>query len=498
MRADDIQARAVDPEDLRVVRELLYQNPACRASREVLFKYVFSLLHALQMYVDREQRTLRTPFVNFLHAVFRPVGQDAIDSLLTLGVVPIYFTRASEGSDWIPHVLPSEVFELVVEWKQHRVHYDVKLHLPDGSVRRWGVSKLRTKVFVLRGFGWDPQLGGVLRSPLRSLCVDFRAIRHLREQALIAEAHNALPPIVVEPAIAGGGHALAPGVTRAGLLHDTLIQGQWAPNEARRSDAEELAIRSRDQLEMQLSMQHFIHGRRLKFRRDHYFPDQRHLPLFTGSGDDHDDDNEGAEAAAHERSDQLPRENVAPGMRSAHAPLAAPRSDLVAQYKLMDERIFAVMGVPRSVIVNDTVVRGNVEAMNETLRRTVDQWTSILSQIYTWLYIMMFEVPHLSVPELQLHLESNVDGWELSQQVGYTIEVRVPSPFHISDEQLRRRLEDGIIDFRTYAAEMQLVVGRPDPGLDVPIATSKLEVEKDVTEGGTGPDEDGVVQRDKS
>ena len=74
------------------------------------------------------------------------------------------------------------------------------------------------------------------------------------------------------------------------------------------------------------------------------------------------------------------------GSRMTQQPRPTPRTDLVEMIHLSNETIYNLMGVPKSILSNDSSIRGNAEGMNKTMEKTLSTMRSLVSSVLTSIY----------------------------------------------------------------------------------------------------------------
>jgi hypothetical protein len=72
-------------------------------------------------------------------------------------------------------------------------------------------------------------------------------------------------------------------------------------------------------------------------------------------------------------------------------PMPHPRSDLVDLLKHNDDLVYTALGIPKSMITEDTSTRGaNIYAVNETFKMRIIWWKTIIGEIMTACYNLIY------------------------------------------------------------------------------------------------------------
>lgn len=314
-----------------------------------------------------------------------PLCQAALDTILVLGVLPVVFI--SDSDDYIPE----EVRQI---FKSERLPPGVRIPI----VPRWGTYTL--SIVNIRGhttyrfrwratgsamsimsanalyeetdptaivydhFSWSPTTSGHLTSPVASLLPTVSWINHLMDCAANAETLRCNPIAMMEP---------VPNAAKAGGLDNCETGAGGATATYADADQEE-----RNEQDEWHSVG--LNGKMYRLELQMFSQYQKNMAVSQND----------MEAAYRIGQATVNQFRVPEGRRVGHQLLPEIRPDLVQLSKLVQEQICAALGVPRSYLINDTVVRANVEGMNEQFHNTISQWKQFLDYILTDLHDRMY------------------------------------------------------------------------------------------------------------
>lgn len=303
-----------------------------------------------------------------------PMCQAAFDTIMTIGILPIAFIsdtdpyippdmRALFASERLP---PGIRVPIVPRWGTYTIKMSV-IRGHTGYRFFWNPSPMNTGIFaeqhdaeviVYDHFGMGPTLDGKLTSPIGALWADVTFMSALKDCALNAEMMACNPLLVTEP---------VPNADKEGTLDDCdPSSGHFVGVYADTADGDELTERDK---------WHAVglNGRLFRQSMKMFTDYQKNLAMQAH-------DPESLKRISEAEVNQLP---LPKGRKIGHQVLPQTRNDLVDLMKLIQEIICAAMGVPRSLLINDTVVRGNLEGMNEQFHNTVLLWKSIMDYVLT-------------------------------------------------------------------------------------------------------------------
>lgn len=128
------------------------------------------------------------------------------------------------------------------------------------------------------------------------------------------------------------------------------------------------------------------------------------------------------------------------------------RQDLTQTHKILQEEICAGMGVPRSLMIGDSLYKGDTEGVTDSFKHTILNWKNSLSYMCTDLYQRAY------VNLKKLKVGKNVFASKMKHQI------RVVFPVHpyISVDELDYLYTRGIIPWEIYSKHALQNTSIPD------------------------------------
>ncbi len=327
-----------------------------------------------------------------------PLCKNIVDSIMMLGVVPIRF----EKKDGLPYVPKAGTYTIhVITETNGLTRYE--LHDQDNP------NEPVPNSLILSGFGYDPRINGSLKSMIKTLEPTMIFVHRLSDAALTAEETRCNPPILVERKEKGTE-------AREGLDFDFYLDS--------------------DNLKSNLSSQ---------YNRDEKAVKQleRQRLLFANAI-------QGIESGSAKNT-QRAMNNIVPLPNEYHFSSSidpSGRNDYVQICRMASETICSILGVPRSMIISDNVVRGDVDGSHDVFKNSCMQWKNIIGTILTAVYRRVNyakEAERLKKLSKKRKL-NDMDAFADQQMV----ELVVPVTPYISNEELKDMYLHQIIDWNTY------------------------------------------------
>lgn len=337
---------------------------------------------------------------NEMDKIWIPLCKDIVDSIMMLGIVAIRFRE----DDNMPYVPKAGTYTIhVVTTVSGISRYE--LHDMDNP------NEIVPNSIVLSGFGYDPRANGSLKSMIKTLEPTMVFIHRLSDAALQAEETRCNPPILVE-------RREKATEAKEGLEFDFYLDS--------------------DNLKSNLSAQ---------YRRDEKAVKQleRQRMLFANAIQGID--------SSSARNTSKAINNIVPLPNEYHFSTAVDpsgRNDYVQICRMASETICSILGVPRSMIISDNVVRGDVDGSHDVFKNSCMQWKNILGSILTAIYRRVNvekEANRLKkLSKKRKRSDDNVDNFANQQMV----EVVVPVTPYISNEELKDLYLHKIIPWSVY------------------------------------------------
>ena len=262
---------------------------------------------------------------------------------------------------------------------------------------------------VLHGFGYDPRSNGSLCSIIKVLEPTMQFVHAMSDSALTAEMLRCNPPIIVEKKETTQD-------SKEGLDFDFYMD----------SDALKTSTHSQYQRDERAVS-------RLK--------NQQRLFANAINGMD----KQSADNTAKTMNNIVP---LPSSFRVGTVIEPSGRNDFTQILRSSSESICSVMGVPRSMMISDNVVRGDVEGSHDVFKQCVLLWKNITSKILTLVYRYIYkqdEAERLSKIAKKRKIKdiSKLTNNDL-------IQVVVPVTPYISNDELKQLYLLNLIDWNTY------------------------------------------------
>tara|TARA_B100001094_G_scaffold8493_2_gene7576 strand:- start:10215 stop:11666 length:1452 start_codon:yes stop_codon:yes gene_type:complete len=346
-----------------------------------------------------------------LHTKWLPIAEDALDMILCIGLVPIRFEKntnsVSAKSTKIPYVPAIGTYDIHIRTmpngQTHYALYD----------KQQGMEEVKDAI-IFSGFGANPRMDGTLTSIVKNLLPLMDFVAELHDCAISAEKIRSNPPVVVERKETTGSNE-----NREGVDYD-----YYADSDALKNNLH--AQYQRDNVAVtQLQNQKRMFAAQLDGSRNTQ-------NAFNALG------------------------NLTPLPHSYKVGTTlAPnsRTDFVSVNKLAQETICAAMGVPRSMMINDSVVRADVEGTHSTFKQTLIYWKKSLTKILTVLYrLVNFEKFGKQMTNITKKKRKFA---ELESIVNDNLpHITIPVTPYVSSVELKELYLEGIIAWDTYCHYM--------------------------------------------
>ena len=128
------------------------------------------------------------------------------------------------------------------------------------------------------------------------------------------------------------------------------------------------------------------------------------------------------------------------------------RQDVTQIHKIMQEEICSGMGVPRSLMIGDSLYKSDTDGVTDMFKHTILFWKSKLSIVCTDLYQKIY------VDTKKIKIRKNIYLAKLRHQ----IVIKFPVVPYIQVEQLDYLYKNGIIDWDTYSRYTIQTSGLPE------------------------------------
>lgn len=336
-----------------------------------------------------------------------PFGKAAMDMIFCVGLVPVRFIRVDEKSIPIPYVPIVGTYDIhIITTKEGVRSYE--LYDTDS-----GLEPVKDAI-VLGGFNFDPHMDGQMTSLVSVLEPVFRFIAELSDAAVTSERIRSNPPIVIQKRDSGNSQQ-EKETANFDFYADTDNIKQTESNTYQRS---EMGVK---QLQNQQRM--FMNA---------LYPTQ------------------GQQNAKNAMENMVPL----PSQFQVGTMIEpSGRTDFVSVNRMAQETICSTLGVPRSLFINDHVVRSDQEGVHETLRQSLIFWKQVISALMTKLWRMLNEESVLKKVMKDAKKSKRVlQGIALESHLSKKMpRIEIPITPYSDSGQLRMLYLQGVISWETYA-----------------------------------------------
>jgi len=444
----------VDSRDIAQCFEI-YKDPTIRICMKRIMNDIWG--GGVTFSKNGERINPNVEFMSIFEKYWIKFCNDCVESIMVMGHVPVAIQKDEKGVLY-PVVPPIGTYTIGVRQEEHRLKYQFYgIHtgslnasilgmaaynqnshhhniLPTSSILKGNYSiqqKSDEKVIIMSGFENDITYEGKLRSDMWTVSRQKDYLHKMEECAINAEKLNS-NPVVFLTEIEKNASAL---LTRGG---SSYLEGV--------SDQSQISSIIQEKLDRDQLIRERLRNSDIK--------STIHRLAAQESRTDH------AQASGIS-TDCLPVQIALPhGTQIAHQLMAHTRGDLVALRKQVEDIMYEITGVPRSVFASDTLVRGNTEGMNATLESTLKIWKirlkRIVNEVYQMIYGNMDKNSHIHRMTKKLHKAYQQDNVErvnsVEQKVkrmesaDWTIIIDFPSTQRTDTTEVYEAYQKGIID----------------------------------------------------
>jgi hypothetical protein len=144
------------------------------------------------------------------------------------------------------------------------------------------------------------------------------------------------------------------------------------------------------------------------------------------------------------------------------------RADIVQIHKVTQEEICSTLGVPRSLLIGDSMYRSDTEGVQELFRQTILWWQAKMEMIETELYQAIY------FDSSKVKISKNI----YAAKQRYQVKVHFPlSPF-ASTEELTFLYKAGVITWQRFSTGVLRNASLPVEVLEEPQAPMEEEMPK--------------------
>lgn len=336
-----------------------------------------------------------------------PFAKAAMDMIFCIGLVPIRFIRVDEKSIPIPYVPIVGTYDIHIVTTREGVR---SYELFDNDS---GLEPVKDSL-VLGGFNYEPHMDGQMTSLVAILEPVFRFIAELSDAAVISERIRSNPPIVIQKRDAGNSQQ-EKETANFGFYADTDNIKMTENNQFQRDEMQVKQLQNQQRLFMNA-----------------LYPTQ------------------GQQNAKNALDNMVPL----PSQFQVGTMIEpSGRTDFVSVNRMAQETICSTLGVPRSLFINDHVVRSDQEGVHETLRQSLIFWKQVISTLLTKVWRMLNEESVLKkVMKDAKKSKRALQGIALESHLSKKMpRIEIPITPYSDSSQLRMLYLQEVISWETYA-----------------------------------------------
>lgn len=336
-----------------------------------------------------------------------PFGKAAMDMIFCIGIVPVRFIRVDETSIPIPYVPIVGTYDIhIITTKDGVRSYE----LFDNDS---GLEPVKDSM-VLGGFNFEPHMDGQMTSLVSILEPVFRFIAELSDAAVVSERIRSNPPIVIQKRDSGNSQQ-EKETANFGFYADTDNIKMTENNQFQRDEMQVKQLQNQQRLFMN-ALYPTVGQQNAKNALDNMVPLPSQFQVGT---------------------------MIEP----------SGRTDFVSVNRMAQETICSTLGVPRSLFINDHVVRSDQEGVHETLRQSLIFWKQVIATLLTKVWRMLNEESVLKkVMKDARKSKRALQGIALESHLNKKMpRIEIPITPYSDSSQLRMLYLQEVISWETYA-----------------------------------------------
>lgn len=398
----------ISAKKIKELRNIYFNNAFVYICRNLIHSKVFE--NGLCLRQVNEKECKRNPLTKqLMQSYWLPFAKDVIDSIICIGLVPVRYKKINENV--IPYVPKAGTYEIhIVTGEDGSTSYDFF-----SNDKPIDITKPTPDAFVLSGFGYDPERNGSLCSTIDCLYPHIRFVSDMHDYAIVAEKIRTNPPIIMQRR----------GETQNSTNDESLHFDQFVDGDNVKLSTHNRYERDKKDIES-LQNQNRLFLRAIEGKNLHSL--------------------ENTEKAI-ENMVPLPNQyNVGTTLQPS------ARTDFVAINRLSQETICALIGVPRSMIINDSVTRADIQGSHDVFRQTLIYWKKNVANTLTKVYRILYGEHELQqitmkgkkrkLKDIESFVESNL------------VSIDIPTTPYVSNDELRSLYLQGIISWKYYGEYM--------------------------------------------
>jgi len=406
--------RKVDREQLEQAWRYYRRDALLSTCKEVLRRQLFS--EGIDFCVGHcAKKRKREPTLvqkELVDDYWLPFAHDALDCLLVMGFVPVTFLDVN-GS-LVPSVPPIGTYTVtrVFEAETMTMQFEAS---PAAS------GENDSEISICHNFGYDPTYDCELTSLVSSILPQVKFLNSARAQALVRGELCNHPVLFSQSDV----HKTEP---ETGVTVDF-----WANTEGPtlHNVPENTFHRNRKEQSIYATQRRMYDAAR-----------RGAMPI--------------APATAEPNLVTLP-----PGQKIHQARLSNGNIDVTLANKVYEQTVCAVLGIPRSMLINDSAVKADVDGTHGIFRRTVLHWSRLLGRLLTEVHA---HIPNDDAKKKVKGKMSKEELYALKEREGVTVSFPI-GLFGTTAEQIFELYTKGMLSYDQYAKYSLKLAGIPEEAL---------------------------------
>ena len=150
-----------------------------------------------------------------------------------------------------------------------------------------------------------------------------------------------------------------------------------------------------------------------------------------------------------------------PGQKIHQARLSNGNVDVTQATKIYEQTVCAVLGIPRSMLINDSAVKADVEGTHSMFRRTVLHWARLLGRVMSEVHA---RIPNDAASKKVTGKMTRDELYTLKEREGVTVSFPI-GLFGTKPEQIFDLYSKGMLSYENYAKYSLKLAGVPEEAL---------------------------------
>jgi len=385
--------KRINMDEMNLIQDCYRQSPMVQMCRQMIANQLLNNgVKFCQGSCKRKQVTFVDEDDDMTEDRWCHFAADVIDSVMCYGFVVVHM-----GSEF-PSVLRIGTYWLKVGVKDNQLEFFV--------YEKGAAEKILPNAIVFNHFGFEPTEAGDINSLMTRILSRLRFLKTVRQSAIFMEIQRSEPKYFSEVKDSGNNQNAREGIDFDFYADANAAETSDDMKFQRNKTAISMLSAQRDLYEGYLNPSHAIKA-----------------------------------AAALENVTQLPM-----GHSVKNSQTSTGRGDFVNIHKIFQEEICATFGVPRSMMFSDSSSKTSTDTVGThmTFQNTLLWWKKKLSVVLSDTYNSLNS--EKIVEQIDIKKEQDID--ELKRK--YKVNVYFPVTPFVTNDELRRLYEQGVISWKSY------------------------------------------------